>query len=162
MVDAAEFKLAMRRMVAGVSIITTLTDDGHPHGLTATAVTTVTADPPTLLCCVNRSASAALHIRDSRRLGVNVLTAESTRISQHFSDTSRTCERFTEGSWISLATGAPILREALAAFDCRISQLTEVGSHFVILGAIEAIHLSPTESKPLLYGMTRYGTFEFA
>ncbi len=159
MVEVSQFKAAMRRLVAGVCLITTHTADGHRHGLTATAVTSVAAEPPTLLVCVNRSASAALHIRDSGAFGVNVLSTPETELSQRFSGKGPSSERFDHGTWTQRVTGAPILEEALVAFDCRISHHMEVGSHFIFLGLIEAVHVPPEPGEPLLYGLGRYGVF---
>jgi len=160
LVEVAQFKSAMRRLVSGVCLITTRTADGQRHGLTATAVTSVAAEPPSLLCCVNQSASAALHIRDSACFGVNVLPVEATEMSQRFSGAGPSEMRFTFGRWTTLETGAPILEDAIAAFDCKIAQHMEVGTHFVFLGLIQAVHVSEQPAQPLLYGMGGYGVFQ--
>jgi flavin reductase len=159
MMELTDFKAAMRRLVAGVTIIATQTEDGKRHGLAATAVTSVTTDPPTLLCCVNQSASAALHISVSRRFSVNVLPIGATEISQRFSGVGPADERFAIGAWKTLSTGAPILHDAITAFDCRVTEQMTMGSHFIFFGAVEAVHLAAEATPPLLYGMAGYGTF---
>ncbi len=160
MSELASFKQAMRLLVTGVSIIATRSALGGWHGLTATAVTSATAEPPTLLCCVNRSASAAPHIAESGVFSVNLLPISATGVSQRFSGQGPAEERFTPGEWLTLATGAPILRAALTAFDCRILQQMQVGTHFIFLGQVEAIHLAEAPAQPLLYGMGAYGAFQ--
>ncbi len=79
-----DFKLGMRRLAAGVSLITTV-HDGVRHGLVATAVNSVTADPPTLLVCINKSASAHDHVDQAGVLCVNILAHEHEAVAARFS-----------------------------------------------------------------------------
>ena len=67
--------------------------------------------------------------------------------------------RFTSGHWLTLATGAPVLASALVAFDCRVSDIAEIGSHGVFFGEVQAIHLSDGIDRPLLYLQGAYGSF---
>ena len=151
------FKSGMRRLASGVSIITTLGEDG-PRGLTATAVCSVSVEPPTLLCCINRGSSAHDVIHASRVLAVNFLSAADQDLSGRFSGADTREARFTEGRWIKLATGAPILETALASFDCRILSVTDSATHSIFLAEVIEARLGP-DAAPLLYFGGGYGSF---
>lgn len=151
MVDAADFRTAMRELAAGVTIVTAGSDIGR-RGLTATAVCSVSADPPTLLVCINRDAEGHAAITASGAFCVNVIAAEHRGLAERFAgrDGARGAERFDRGEWNALVTGAPVLADALAAFDCRVIQATDWGTHTVFLGTVVATTASP-ERAALLY-----------
>jgi len=149
----------MRRLAGHVCIITTTTPDGERAGLTATAVSSVSAEPPTLLICVNRQNSSHAVIRQAGIFVVNVLALEDQGLANRFASKIMGEQRFEEGVWTTLGTGAPVLESALVSFDCRITQAVEAGTHGVLFGAIEAVRVRQTETKPLLYVHGSYGGF---
>ena len=140
-VDAARFRQAMARLGAAVHVVATAGADGSRHGLTATAVCSVTDTPPTLLACVNRSARARPFLREGGPICVNTLTHGQQAVSVAFSALETMEERFAVGDWNPGATGAPVLAQALASFDCVIDQVVEVGTHSVLFCAVRAIGL---------------------
>lgn len=144
------FKAGMRRHAAGVTLITTI-DHGTRYGLVATAVSSVSTDPPTLLICVNKSASAHDAIDQSGVFCVNVLGVDAVEIASQFANSSRRDERFTTGHWTSLSTGAPVLEEAVAAFDCAIVERIPYGSHTIFLGRVQNVRLAEDRFDPLVY-----------
>ncbi len=151
-----QFRDAMARLGAAVNIITTAGAEGDA-GFTASAVCSVTDDPPTLLVCVNKNASQHDAILAAGFLCVNVLTHEQQELSPVFAGAGNVpmAERFTRATWLRLATGAPVLESAAAAFDCEISQVVEVGTHSVIFCAVRAIHLGAADSG-LIYHARAY------
>jgi flavin reductase (DIM6/NTAB) family NADH-FMN oxidoreductase RutF len=151
------FKSGMRRLAAGVSIITTAGTDG-PHGLTATAVCSVSVEPPTLLCCVNRGASAHDWIHTSGVLAVSFLSEDDRDLATRFSGADTREARFTQGRWITLSTGSPILETALAGFDCRIISVTDSATHSVFFAEVIDAYQG-TAMAPLLYFDGSYGSF---
>jgi len=153
--SASDFRLGMRRLASGVSLITTVVD-GVPHGLAATSVSSLSADPPTLLVCVNRTSSSHEPIAAAGRFCVNVLSESQQPIAARFGSALDRAERFSQGSWSVLQTGAPALDEALANFDCVIDQAIPYRSHTIFIGRIQAIRLSDPGSTPLLYLDGRY------
>ena len=157
-VDADLFRAGMRRLVGSVCLITTAAPDGTRSGLTATAVTAVSIDPPTLLVCINRQNSTHAAIVGSGFFAVNVLGLEDRPLSDRFASKITGDERFSEGAWQTLATGAPTLKSALVSFDCRIAHTTAVGTHTILFGEIEAIH-SRQDGRSLLYAHGSYGGF---
>jgi flavin reductase len=155
--EAEVFKSGMRRLASGVSIITTLGPDG-PRGLTATAICSVSVEPPTLLCCINRGSSAHDVIHGSRVLAVNFLAAADEDLANRFSGVDTREERFAEGRWTRLATGAPILETALASFDCRIASIMDGTTHSIFFAEVLEVRLGE-EALPLLYFGAGYGSF---
>ncbi|MEL0023980.1 MAG: flavin reductase family protein [Alphaproteobacteria bacterium] len=140
---------------ASVCVVTTEID-GEYFGLTATAVASVTADPPRLLVCVNKSAFSHDKIIQSGRFCVNVLSTAHEDIAKRFAGhTDQYKERFTTQNWIKLSTGAPALKNALASFDCILGELSPQATHSVLFGDVIAV--SKDETKvPLLYGERQY------
>jgi flavin reductase len=139
MVNRQTYREAMARFGAAVSVVTT-DGPGGRFGFTASAVTSVTDDPPTLLVCVNRKNESHPALITNGVLCVNTLSAMQEGISGVFGggEAAQTA-RFAHGDWHTLATGAPALAGAVVAFDCRIVQVTEIGTHSVVFGEVMAI-----------------------
>ena len=119
--DVADFRQAMSRVGAAVHVITTADEAGR-HGLTASAVCSVTDAPPTLLFCMNR---------------------------QVFADRTKVAERFEHGRWTTGASGAPMLDGAAACFDGLIADIVDVGTHSVIF--VEVITARSEDAPVLMY-----------
>lgn len=141
----------MSRLGAAVNIITTVGPDGDA-GFTASAVCSVTDAPPTLLVCINKTASQHDAVLGAGFLCVNVLGHEHEELSPVFASIGEIpqSQRFALGKWIRLVTGAPALESAAASLDCKIDQVVEVGTHNVLFCAVQAIHLG-TASTGLIY-----------
>ena len=155
--DPADFKEGMRQLAAGVTIVTTAVGERR-NGLTATAVCSLSAEPPTLLACVNREAGAHAPTLLSRVFCVNVLGAKHLDLATQFASSSRVPERFSTGTWGTLATGAPVLMDALASFDCLLGQTLKAETHTVLVGRVQAVRIDPA-AQPLLYSRGAFGTF---
>jgi flavin reductase (DIM6/NTAB) family NADH-FMN oxidoreductase RutF len=152
------FKLGMRSFAGAVCILTSR-QDGRRFGMTATAVCSAAADPPTVLVCVNRGTTTHEAMQHSGVFCVNVLRAEDRELSGLFSGAqegaTRGEARFRDGQWIKLATGSPVLVEALVSFDCKIVNKLVHGTHTVYLGEVEEL-LIGKKGKPLLYADGQY------
>jgi len=151
MIATADFRNAMALLAGAVNVITT---DG-PAGLagfTASAVCSVTDQPPTLLVCMNRSSFAHRFFVENRTLCVNVLAADQQPLSALFSnrEVSMT-QRFDRAPWRALATGAPALDGALVNFDGEITHIHEVGSHSIFLAELRDVRLAGQGSQGLAY-----------
>jgi flavin reductase len=153
-----QFKLGMRALAGAVNIITSV-HAGQRYGMTATAVCSATADPPTVLACVNRSTVTHKAISESGIFCVNVLRADDRELSRLFSGLNagetRGEARFRAGEWMQLATGAPVLANALVSFDCRIANRLDHGTHTVFLGEVAQLQIGK-RGKPLLYADGQY------
>jgi flavin reductase (DIM6/NTAB) family NADH-FMN oxidoreductase RutF len=153
-VDAGQFKIGMRTLAGAVNIITSM-HSGHRYGMTATAVCSATAEPPTVLVCINKLASTHGAVSKSKVFCVNVLRTENWELSTVFSGGQTGDARFKNGNWVKLATGSPVLVDALVSFDCRVVKTLTHGSHTIFLGQVEQI-LIGQKGKPLLYSDGQY------
>jgi flavin reductase len=151
----ADYRNAMSRLSAAVNIITT-DGPGGRAGFTASAVCSVTDEPPTLLVCLNRNASAYEAVKENSVLCVNTLTAGHQEISNLFGGKTPMDDRFRAAEWSRSQTGSPVLEEATVSFDCRIVNCTHVGTHDVLFCQVEAIRLSDDEARGLVYFDRRY------
>jgi len=151
-VDEETFKLAMRQLSAAVSIVTTGTNTENRTGLTATAICSVSAEPPQILVCVNRRATANEQIRICRNFCVNVLSHSQIGIAKHFAgmEGGTQQERFAKAKWNTLETGAPALAGCLVNLDCRLQQEIQSGTHSIFIGEIVAIEVNRGQ-EPLAF-----------
>ncbi len=114
---------------------------GSRTGMTATAFCSVSDSPPTILICVNKSASAYPIIRSTKAFSVNLLGTGHEDIADRFAGRTglKGEERFAGGHWVTQETGAPIMADALANLDCELLQEQEPGTHSVFVGLVRAI-----------------------
>lgn len=152
--DAAQFKLGMRSLAGAVSIITS-SHEGRLYGMTATAVCSATAEPPTVLVCLNKLATTHGAVLKSKVFCVNVLRAEDWELSTSFSGAQTGEGRFKSRQWSKLATGSPVLVDSLVSFDCRVAKHLAHGTHTIFLGEVEQVLLGK-KGKPLLYSEGQY------
>src|SRR5882762_11422659 len=112
---------AMRELAGGVSVIT-VGEEEHRTGLTATSVTSLSLEPPSLLVCVSRDSSTWSTLARYGAFAVNLLRACHAPVADRFSGRGghKGPARYAEASWTTLVTGAPVLADALAAFDCEV------------------------------------------
>jgi flavin reductase len=134
------FRNAMAQVASAVHIVTTLGPAGR-MGLTATAVASVSDSPPTVLVCIERSSRTLAAIEASGFFCINTLPGGSEDLAEIFAS-RRGIEgeaRFNSARWDELATGAPVLAGALAAFDCRLVAMHDIASHRVVIGEVVGI-----------------------
>lgn len=150
-VDKQAYRGAMAKLGGAVNVITT-DGAGGRAGFTASAVCSVTDSPPTLLVCANRTNDSYPAMRANAVLCVNTLAGAHEGLSPVFAGmTDHTMEaRFEGATWHRLLTGAPVLDGALVAFDCRITQIVEVGTHDVFICEVDAVEVG-TMNDGLIY-----------
>ena len=154
MIEIGDFRNAMAFLSTAVSVVTTAGESGR-FGFTASAVCSVTDTPPTLLVCMNKSASSHGHFIDNQILAVNVLGTQHQPLSSIFSSKLSPEQRFKQGNWATLTTGSPILQDSLVSFDCQIEQMQSVGTHTIFICRVVAI--AQGEAQPsLVYFNRRY------
>lgn len=147
MIEATDFRNAMSLLTTAVNVITTEGVAGM-HGFTASAVCSVTDTPPTLLVCMNQSSRSHAHFIQNKILCVNVLGAQHENLSNAFASSKFSSEeRFKLGSWTTLETGSPVLKDALASFDCEIEQIQQMGTHSIFICKVVAIQQSQQEES---------------
>ncbi len=152
-ISVDQFKQGMRKLGGAVNIVTS-SHGGVRAGLTATAVTSLSADPPRLLACVNRQGATYDIISRGRTLAVNVLGVQHKELAMQFAGMNGMAEteRFDDGQWTSSGEGAPILSSALVSFDCEVDSIMDVGSHGIVIGNIRSVIVPEGDSySPLCY-----------
>lgn len=120
--------------------ITVLTAGGeHSHAMTANAFTSVSLDPPMVLCCVARTAQMHEAILRTRSFGVNVLSADQEWVARYFASRNRPkgMAQFDEVDWFAgPRTGAPLIAGSLAWLECELAQVYHGGDHSIFLGTV--------------------------
>jgi flavin reductase (DIM6/NTAB) family NADH-FMN oxidoreductase RutF len=149
-------KNAMAHLAGAVSIVT-VGQGAERNGLTVTSMTCVSMDPPTLLFCINRHSSSWPVLQRTRCFAVNVLGEGHKRLADQFAGRMGHDGpgRYEGAPWRTLATGAPILTDALVAFDCEIERTIPAHSHEIVIGKIRET-LAPSGDGPLIYWRRRY------
>lgn len=157
---AADFKGGMRRLAGAVNIVATA-HEGERNGLTATAVTSLSAEPPRLLACVNLGGRTFQLIAASRRMSVNILSREQETVARRFAGMlgEPGDNPFKATDWDVSGHGIPMLRGALASFECVVEEMLVTHTHAVLIGEVKEVVTSEPES-PLLYMNGAFGAFE--
>jgi flavin reductase (DIM6/NTAB) family NADH-FMN oxidoreductase RutF len=155
-VDPGLFRAAMARFPGAVTLITARDGDAR-RGITATAVCSVSSEPPSLLACVNRNTGTCVAIAKSARFNVNVLTEDEGDLAMCFAGaTGATGEdKFTTGQWEEDPYGLPVLSGALLSFSCEVVEAVKTGSHSVFIGRITDIR-SGGDRRPLLFEQSNF------
>lgn len=146
-VDRAIFLEAMSVLPGPVAIITTGLA-GQRGGLTASSVCSLSTDPPSVIACVNKSASAHDLILKAGCFGVNILRPDQQGAANLF--TRKNVDRFANHDWIEMSTGAPLLADALVALDCRLDRVFDGFSHSILVGVVEQLSYSPKPDEDCL------------
>lgn len=147
---AEAFRLAMRRFAATVSIISTASDEGAHHGMAATAVTSLSMDPLSVLIAVNQTASLHGPLSGSGFFCVNVLHATQREQCEVFSSKDKRDQRFATGNWQTGLNDLPYLSDAQANIFCTVERMVEAGSHTAFIGLVDEVRVDKSIA-PLIY-----------
>jgi len=150
-------KQALNRFANSVTVVTTA-HEGRRFGYMSTAVAMIAFDKPAFLITVNRTGSSRDPIDRSRIFAINLLREDQRVIADAFAGfTGQKAEsRFEGANWTVLTTGAPVLVDALAAFDCRVTEAKEFGNQTLFFGEIVDVALPGAATTPLVYSNRRY------
>ncbi|HEX2019563.1 MAG TPA: flavin reductase [Aurantimonas sp.] len=157
-IDRDSFREAMSRFAAAVHLATTDGPAGR-RGVTVSSVCSVSDEPATLLVCLNTSSPANDRFEENGNFAVNLLSGADEKLARAFAGEGglEPDERFALGEWDILQTGAPVLRSALAGFDCRLRDSRLVATHRVMIGEVMALR-SGRRDQSLIYLDRRYRT----
>lgn len=145
----ATFKNAMRRLAASVTVVTA-TRDGIRLGITATAVTSLTTQPPAVLVCVNRSASVHAILKQGAHFCVSLLHHQHIEISNAFGGFIKCDDKFAFGTWRDNEHKVPYLVDAQANLFCTVDGEMDYGTHTIVIGKIDSI-FTVGDVAPLIY-----------
>ncbi|MBW2270055.1 MAG: flavin reductase family protein [Deltaproteobacteria bacterium] len=151
------FKKLCGRWTTGVTIVTTRHGD-TVHGMTVSAFTEVSLDPPLVLVCADKGSTTHPVIEGGGVFAVNVLARGQEALSNKFASSKEQEKRF-DGLTVDIGvTGAPILQGTVGAFDCRVEAAHEAGDHVVYVGRVEWLRVDES-ADPLLHQSGAYGGF---
>ncbi len=149
-VAAQDFVSAMGLAATGVSVVTTDGPAGR-FGLTVSAVSSVSAEPPLVLICINRRSPAVAALDENGSFAVNLLAAHNRAYAETFSGRPREGKPFDFGNhdWRDGDTGLPLVKDATAAFECDTHSSIDAGTHRIYIGRVVAAHKG--DADPLVY-----------
>ena len=151
-IDPSDFRRALSRFASGVTAVTTRDAEGRPLGLTVTAFSSVSLEPPLVLVCVDERSEAHAGFAQSGVFGVSILSEEQEAVSRRFAWGGAT--KFAETETVGGSLGVPLVVGALAHLECRVVAAHPAGDHVVYVGEIVAMSTRP--GRPLLYCQGRY------
>ena len=154
--DPSQFRRACAQFATGIAIASALDADGFPHGMTINSFTSVSVDPPLVLICVDRTSNLLPIFARCGHYGLSFLGCHQQSLSTHFA--GRGHDRFNGTPWIAGATGVPLIPEALAHLECRITQSAIAGDHAILIA--EVISADIQTGRPLLYFASGYRRME--
>lgn len=157
MIDASEFRRVMGHFASGVTVVTTVTSEGRPCGLTANSFCSVSLDPTLVLVCIERESDSHDCIRGAGLFAVSILEQDQGEtLSRRFSALD-VDDKFAGVAYRSETTGAPVLEAAIAWLDCRVTMEAPAGDHTIFVG--EVLAADAREGTPLVYYRGGYGRF---
>lgn len=146
-VDAQVFRSAMGCFAAGVTVVTTVGRDGAPYGLTATAFTSVSMNPPLALVCIGKESGSYSHFAGCSAFAVNFLSVDQVPVSQRFASSGG--EKFAELDWRPGRLRVPLLGGTIGYAECELVATHDGGDHTIFIGRIEAAEANGGD--PLTY-----------
>ena len=153
-VSLSAFRLALSQLAAGTSIVTTRALDGFKLGLTATAVTSVSLEPPLVLVCVDNRSRTADALKAFAPFIVHVLAANQEPLARHFA--SRIPDKFAGVAHSISASGSPLLDGALASIECLPYHIYSGGDHTIAVGRVVEVQVSGDDTAPLIYFRSQF------
>lgn len=152
MIGSDDFRYVLGHFATGVTIITTCDGDSRPVGLTASAFTSVSLDPPLVLVCVDHKSQSYPSLLERGRFAVNILGAEQEAVSRRFASTR--LDKFDGLAFRMSDWGLPLIDGALAQLECTTVNTHAGGDHTIFVGRVERAQVGSGE--PLLYYRGRY------
>ncbi len=153
-----ELRRTMRLWATGVTVVTTQSGQRR-SGMTVSAFTSVSLEPPLVLVLLQKDSVTCRLIRKSRVFAVSILGEGQEAISRQFAGLTALPEgadRFNGVGFVSRSTGSPVLADALAWMDCRVLRVIDAGTHYMISGQVLATGRKESRSRPLVYHNRNY------
>lgn len=148
-IDSDTYREVMTRFPAGVTIITTFAEE-QPYGLTVSAFTSVSLEPPIVLVCIDNASNTLPALMSSLTFTVNILHETSSHLALQFA--SKDASKFTDVEVEDASTGPILINDSTAYLGCRVTKAFEAGDHHVLLGKVEAGGVFDAQ-EPLIYCM---------
>lgn len=155
-VEKAEFRQALGHFAAAVTVVTLVRDDDTPAGITVTAFSSLSLEPPLVLVCIDKRAKLHDQFQLQRSFAVNILAEDQEAVSRRFATSDP--DQFKEIGYGLGPMGAPLINDAICSIECRVVDLLPGGDHSIIVGEVESTRIK--EGKPLLYFRGGYASLK--
>ena len=155
--DPDGFRSVLGRFASGVTVVTTIDDAGHGHGMTVSAFCSLSLSPPLILVCIDRAASMHDLLVPDHPFVVNILSAGQEALSRRFADGDPP-NRFDGLGYQRATSGVPLLDDLLAWMECRVARTHVEGDHTIVVGRVEVA--GTRQERPLLYYRGGYAQLE--
>lgn len=145
-------KQGMRKLAAGVSVLSTRVNPQERFAMTVSSVTSVSDNPPSLLVCINQNISLKGHLEVlDCGFAINILSRSQQRVSNICAGFELVHDRFSVGHWQDGLDGIPYLQDSETIFFCRTDKIVSYGTHYILIARIEDVLVSEQPADPLLY-----------
>ncbi len=151
-----EFRNVLGRFPSGVTVVTTVAPNGKDHGITVSSFCSLSLEPPLVLICIEKTASAHKALTTADAFVVNILSAEQEQMARRFAIVD--IDRFEGVGYSRAQSGIPVLDDVVAVLECRRTTLYDGGDHTIIVGKVEVARAENT--RPLLYYRGGYSALE--
>ena len=155
MVSREDFRSAVAHFATGVTVITTVDDQGQPHAMTANAFTSVCLEPPVVLVCVAHGTHTYGYLEKTGRFGVNILGQEQEELGAHFAKRPADREEGVQYSYSQAEDGVQSLDNSLIFLGCRVIGSHVYGDHTIYLGEVNEIQQNGA-GAPLMFFRSRW------
>ena len=157
----AHFRQAMKVLASGVAIIATTDGEHMPVGMTATSLTSFSADPPSILFCANRTGNLAPHLTAGRAVGISILAGNQADVAETFAGVTglRGAHRFSTGNWVRGTLDVPILLGARCAIECSIDEVIDRHTHRIVICLVHRVHPGRVDDPGLVADSGRMSSF---
>ena len=156
MPDSQTFRQAWGKFATGVSVVTTVQEDGSVHGMTANGISSVSLDPPLVLVCVGHTAASYPLIREAKRFAINIMNEDQRPLAEYYARPSDQKTGELDVSFTHTERGVATVDGSLAHMDCRVVSEHEAGDHTIFIAEVEEIEIG--DGKPLLYYEGRFSS----
>lgn len=156
MIDRDLFRAVLGRFASGITVVTARDAQGTPHGMTVSAFSSLSLDPPLVLVCVGNEATMAPVMANTDTFAVNMLSESQEALSRRFA--GKIDDRFVGVGYSESDSGDPVLDDVLASLQCRVVARHPAGDHIIVVGRVE--HGAAHDGKPLLYYRGGYAQLE--
>jgi len=156
MLDASTFRAVLGRFASGITVVTVRDAEGKDHGMTVSAFTSVSLEPPLVLVCVDRGATMHDHLYGASSFAINLLSIEQEALSRRFAESRD--DRFDGVGYTRDLSGAALLDDSLAHLECSTWARYDGGDHTILVGRVD--RADTRDARPLLYYRGGYAQIE--
>ena len=155
MLDKDEFRSALSQFATGVTVITTLDDEGQPHSMTANAFSSICLDPPTVMVCIAHGTHTFGYLENTGRFGVNILTQEQQELGAYFAKRPENRTEELEYQYLETEVGVPVLDGSMVFFGCEVLGTHVYGDHTIYVGEVKEMRQNES-GAPLMFFASRW------